>query len=353
VALGEEEVLRLRPLESLGSIWCAGAVCYHTGWVNWPLKVAPTSPLEEWNHSCQRESEMAVIRSVLFPIDFSEQTYATAPFVDSIASRFVAKVILLNVVPGFRPLLSEESSEMLEGSSEPMIDGATLMHDLAPRLDGAFRKEFAHLEVDRVMELGEPADAIAGFANTQGADLVMMPTRGDSPFRRLLLGSTTAKVVHDAQCPVWTSVHGDQPPLAKRPAYRTVLCAVDRTPESTPVMEWAASFAEQVGAALRFVHVISGSDGFSQSQIQPLLLQGKEFQQEAVRVIANLQKEADVIGPVSIVTGGIAIGVSEEAKKRRVDLVVIGRGRVHDTNGRFGKHANEIVRLAPCPVISV
>jgi len=28
---GEEEVLRLRPFESLGSIWCAGAVCYHTG----------------------------------------------------------------------------------------------------------------------------------------------------------------------------------------------------------------------------------------------------------------------------------------------------------------------------------
>jgi nucleotide-binding universal stress UspA family protein len=269
------------------------------------------------------------------------------------ASRFAAKVILLNVVPGFPPPPSKKSSEMLEDSSGPTIDGATLMHDLAPRLDGAFRKEFAHLEVERVMELGEPADAIACFANTQGVDLVMIPTRGDSPLRRLLLGSTTAKVLHDVQCPVWTSVHGDQPPLPKRPAYRTVLCAVDRTPESTPVIEWAASFAGQVGAALRLVHVISGSDGFSLSQSQPLLLQGKEFQQEAVRAIANLQQEADVIGPVSIVTGGIANGVSEEAKKRRVDLVVIGRGRVHDANGRFGKHANEIVRMAPCPVISV
>jgi nucleotide-binding universal stress UspA family protein len=296
---------------------------------------------------------MAEIRSLLFPVDFSDQTYATAPFVEAMASRFGAKVTLFNVVPGFAPPISGESSAFSDASSDVVMDGATLMHDLAPRLDCAFRKEFAHLEVERVMELGEPAEAIASFANTQGVDLVMMPTRGDSPLRRLLLGSTTAKVVHDAQCPVWTSVHGDQPPLAKRPAYRTVLCAVDRTPESTPVMEWAASFAEQVGAALRFVHVISGSDGFSQAQSQPLLLQGKEFQQEAVRVIANLQKEADVIGPVSIVTGGIAIGVSEEAKKRRVDLVVIGRGRVHDTNGRFGKHANEIVRLAPCPVISV
>jgi nucleotide-binding universal stress UspA family protein len=296
---------------------------------------------------------MADIRSVLFPVDFSEQTYATAPFVDAMASHFGAKVTLFNVVPGFLPPLPEESSGIFEEYNEGVTDGRALMYDLSPHLDGAFRKEFGHLQVERVMELGEPADAIASFANTQGVDLIMMPTRGDGPLRRLLLGSITAKVIHDAQCPVWSGVHSDQPPLAKRPAYRTVLCAVDRTPESTPVMEWAASFAEQVRAALRFVHVISSSDGFSQAQSQPALTQGTEFQQEAARAIANLQKEADVKGPVSMVTSGIASGVCEEAKTRRVDLIVIGRGRVHDTNGRFGKHANEIVRLAPCPVISV
>jgi nucleotide-binding universal stress UspA family protein len=118
-------------------------------------------------------------------------------------------------------------------------------------------------------------------------------------------------------------------------------------------MEWAARFAERVRAVLRFVHVISSTDGFSQAQSRPAPPRGTEFQQEAVRAIANLQKEAGVKGPVSMVTGGIASGICEEANTRRVDLVVIGRGRVHDTNGRFGKHANEIVRLAPCPVISV
>ena len=38
-----------------------------------------------------------------------------------------------------------------------------------------------------------------------------MPTHGFGPLRRFLLGSVAAKVLHDAQCPVWTSVHTDAP----------------------------------------------------------------------------------------------------------------------------------------------
>jgi nucleotide-binding universal stress UspA family protein len=115
---------------------------------------------------------MADIRSVLFPVDFSEQTYVTAPFVEVMASRFGAKVTLFNVVPVFHPTLSEESGEIFAEYNDAVFDGAALMYDLSPRLDGAFRKEFGHLQVERVMELGEPADAIASFANTQGVDLI-------------------------------------------------------------------------------------------------------------------------------------------------------------------------------------
>ena len=108
------------------------------------------------------------IKRILFPIDFSEQTYATAPFVHAMASRFKAQLVLLSVVPG-------ESA---------LIDAAPLMEDLEPRMDGVFRKEFAHLDVKRVVELGEPAEVIARFADTQGVDLIMMPTHGCGPLRR-------------------------------------------------------------------------------------------------------------------------------------------------------------------------
>ena len=58
--------------------------------------------------------------------------------------------------------------------------------------------------------------------------MIMMPATGLGRFRRVLLGSVTAKVLHDVSCPVWTSAHEPDPTLAAPGTYRTILCAVDQ-----------------------------------------------------------------------------------------------------------------------------
>ena len=235
-------------------------------------------------------SGMLTIRRILFPVDFSAQSHAAAPFAGALASRFDAQLIILSVVP----------IPALRGFEQPtesaLIDAEALKHDLEPRLDGAFRKEFATLEVERVVELGDAATAIARYADTQGVDLIMMPTRGEGPARRLLLGSVTAKVLHDAQCPVWTRVHTDESPLAQRRVLQTVRCAIGRTPESTLVMQWAAEFAEKLGAALKLVHVIPAIDGWS-----PSLTELTAVKDEARRTIESLQRHAGVTASSMIV----------------------------------------------------
>ena len=54
----------------------------------------------------------------------------------------------------------------------------------------------------------------------------------------MLLGSVTAKVLHDAHCPVFTSTHAESTPAAL-PPIRTILCAVDFGPQSEAVIRWA------------------------------------------------------------------------------------------------------------------
>ncbi len=44
-------------------------------------------------------------------------------------------------------------------------------------------------------------------------DLIMMPTHGGRHFRSLLIGSVTAKVLHDVRCPVWTWSRGFAKPV--------------------------------------------------------------------------------------------------------------------------------------------
>ena len=55
----------------------------------------------------------------------------------------------------------------------------------------------------------------------------MMPTHGRGPFRRFVLGSVTAKVLHDAPCPVWTSAHLDENSTPMPSNLSNILCAVD------------------------------------------------------------------------------------------------------------------------------
>jgi nucleotide-binding universal stress UspA family protein len=49
---------------------------------------------------------------------------------------------------------------------------------------------------------GSPADVIVDEAEDNGADLIVVGTRGLHAGRRLLLGSVSTKVVHHAPCDV-------------------------------------------------------------------------------------------------------------------------------------------------------
>ena len=74
----------------------------------------------------------------------------------------------------------------------------------------------------RILVTGDAATRIAEVAKS-GFDFIIMPTHAGT-FRRMLLGSTTAKVLHDADCPVLTSKHAETNCSAPVGAPRMVVC---------------------------------------------------------------------------------------------------------------------------------
>lgn len=288
---------------------------------------------------------MLAIKHILFPVDFSDRCCGAVPFVEAMASRFGAKITLMGVLQPF-----------WYGAADPgamvAIDVDELRAQLQTRLDGTLVRELSHLPTARIVEVGDPAEVITGFAHREGVDLIMMPTHGYGPFRSLLLGSVTAKVLHDALCPVWTAAHVEEPPVREHLACRNLLCAVDGTPKSAPLMEWSAQFARDTGAALRLVHVASsGTEAWPERQLN------REFDEmvrkEARDTVERMQREVGVEAPLCIAGGDIAGSIREEARRHATDLIVIGRGLLHETLGRLRTHAYAIIRQAPCPVISI
>jgi nucleotide-binding universal stress UspA family protein len=288
---------------------------------------------------------MLAIKHILFPVDFSERTCGAALFVNAMARRFHADVTLLNVANPI-PYVGLEPPY-----PSAIYDDSELKADIQRRLEDALVKELADVPVQRIAEVGEPSAVITCFAQTRGIDLIMMPTHGYGPFRRFLLGSVTAKVLHDAECPVWTGAHMEQRPALGHVGCKAVLCAVDGTLRSGPVISWAADFAKRAGATLRLVHVVPAIEGWPERQFD------REYEDnlrtKARTEIERILERLGIDTPLCVVAGSVAAAVRDEAGGHGADLLVIGRGAGHEGLGRLRMHAYGIIREAPCPVISV
>lgn len=96
---------------------------------------------------------------------------------------------------------------------------------------------------------------IRQYAETNPINLIMMPTPGEGPFRLALLGSVTAKVLHDVGRPVWTSSHSESP-IPDPFRFTSLICAVGETEDSIPIMKAAASLSVRFTAKLVLVHAL-------------------------------------------------------------------------------------------------
>lgn len=195
---------------------------------------------------------MRSLSHILLPVDFSERAAGAARYAKLLASHFHSAVTLLHVLT---PPQYEFGAMDIAGAMA--ADLYQSRNDLAARdLDAFLAAEWEGVDVRRVVLEGDPAQKIVEYAHNAPAGLIIMPTHGYGPFRRFILGSNTAKVLHDADCPVWTGVHLEEAPVTTGPV-RTILCAVDLGPQSAATLAWASWMARELGASLTLLHVAS------------------------------------------------------------------------------------------------
>ena len=235
--------------------------------------------------------------------------------------------------------------------------GLTLAEEQLPlkkaQLDAFLADELKYFTTERVCVTGdEPAPVIVDTALNWGADLVMMPTHGLGAFRRFLLGSVTAKILHDLDCPVWTSVHSDVVLPLEQIHCRRILCAIDLTGRSQSVLKWAASLAAEYEAALGIVH--------STAELPPAVISvgleeelRRSVSEQAKEEIAKLQATVGTAAQVFIYSGDPANAVAGAAKDFAADLLIIGRHDGSEIAGFLHQNAYAILRDSPCPVISI
>src|SRR5271166_6067598 len=131
---------------------------------------------------------MQAFRNILFPVDMSDSCTAAVPFVEAMARKMEATLTLLHVLEMPPTYFTDWYGYM------SVVDTQAILDARQNEFNSYLRDRFSGLNVDRVMFEGEPAQAIVKFAQEHATELIMMPTYGYGVFRRLLLGSVTARV---------------------------------------------------------------------------------------------------------------------------------------------------------------
>jgi len=279
---------------------------------------------------------MPHIKRILFPVDFSDSSNGAARYVEAFAGRFEAEIMLLHAVGMGEHNLA---SELLPGRQA--------------ELDRFQAEEFSCFTTQRVCVIEDPSTAIARAAQSWRPDLVMMPTHGLGFFRRHLLGSVTAKALHDLACPLWTSVHAEAAPPLEKIHCRRILCALDLSESSCHVLKWAAWLAGQYQASLGVVHALPPIDASGEGWYVGEDLARQASDQVRTRIEEFLEHEQIRANQVYVSSGNPAVVAADAAADLGADLLVIGRHGNAGFAGDLFQHACAILRESPCPVVSI
>ncbi len=287
---------------------------------------------------------------ILFPFDFSEAAMAMAPSVIAMAQRFNASVTVLHTfhqIPGYILIPRFQDKSDAAGSPVPYTPALEkLRREREQQLNEYSRIHFSSVNFAARIEDGDPAIVIEWVAKRENTDMIMMPTKGLGKFRRLLVGSVTAKVLHDVECPVFTSAHEPDMVLAWTGGWQSILCAVRLGPESEDTLRVAGLLAQAFGARVSLLHIKSSDS----AEKDPLTGQSL---QHAFEQAMGPHADISLTTPISIPDTDISEGIRRIAIQKAADMVVVGRGHLRGNVSRAWSHVYSIIRESPCPVLSV
>jgi nucleotide-binding universal stress UspA family protein len=293
---------------------------------------------------------MRDLARILLPIDFSERSAGVARYAKSLAAHFGSELTIVHVLT---PLQYEYGALEIGGSMLTELYRSR-SEQAARELESFLADELPGPEVRRLVLEGDPAAKIVELAHrAPDQTVIIMPTHGYGPFRRFILGSNTAKVLHDADCPVWTGVHLEEAPTLASIPFHNILCAVDLGPQSSKTLCWAARLAQEFGARLHLVHATGASSDAGEGGDDPAVSWQAAVRKSAGEELLRLQKFVGMEADSSVQAGEPAKAICSTAERVGADLLVIGRGSAAGVFGRLRTNAYAIIRESPCPVVSV
>ncbi len=162
------------------------------------VRVAPCPVLTVREH--MEKEEVTPYLNILVPVDFSPHSQKALKYGIALAVNYEASLSVLHVLDVPVQPSHYQLDENLLMRMQPDIEAMTL-EALQKMMKEQSPKE---LEYSTACVVGRAYAEIVNHATKQDSDLIVLGTHGLSALEKFLLGSTAAKVVRHAPCPVLT-----------------------------------------------------------------------------------------------------------------------------------------------------
>jgi nucleotide-binding universal stress UspA family protein len=293
------------------------------------------------------------LETVVAVTDFSSAAEGAVDWGAQLARTHAARLVLVHALlppvsptaaPEFVPLPAEIYEEERRAAETALESRAASLRQAGCR-------------VETELEIGPAVSTILDALARWKADVLVAGTRGLTGFKRILLGSTAARLVREAPCPVLT-VHPDEA-ARHRPVHR-ILVPTDFSEDAKLALETAGRILGPVTehARVTLLHVYRTTQEIVTPWPAPVLIEAtRDIEADARKL---LEETAAPLRELGIDVDVLARGgyppevIDEEARRIAADVIAMGtHGRSGLKRLFLGSTAERVLPAAPCPVLTV
>jgi len=288
-------------------------------------------------------------KRILCPVDFSDFSVNAYEYALTLAEYYKTHLVALHAIE-----LSKYPYADYVGATGDLADLSKALCEGGKAKLREFAKKHSRdgVEPELVVKQGNASDLILSFAQTQNIDLVVMGTHGRRGFDRLVLGSTTDRVMRKACSPVLVVSNPAHNVMTtgrdgKHRLSRIVYCT-DLSINSERALQYGISLAAEYDAELTLLYVVEGAP--DRTRAEAIIAAGTE---QLDKLISDKQRK-DLHVRSAVRCGRPYEEIVGYATEVQAHLIIMtARGRDAVDRAVFGSTTYRVIQLGPCPVLAI
>lgn len=291
-----------------------------------------------------------LFQTILCPVDFSDHSRQALAYAALLASRGKGRLVVIFVED---PFLAAAAAVAYD--EKTLIDkGRKELRRIVERTIAPYGLSMSSVTLD--VAVGRPHQEIAWTAERLGCDVIVMGAHGRTGTNRMMLGSTTHRILRRSPLPVLATppVTGRARGPAKGWPGKQILAPVDIGVRDRADALAAAVVARELGTELQLVHVVEPISNPPWLEVDADR-RNLQRQRRAVARLTQLQDELAGVAPsVRVESGKPADEIAKIATSKHVGLVVMTRRRGQGLFGpRQGSISYQVLCKANTPVLAL